>query len=108
MAAWHRRYNVSGTVHVGESVENWCRLLRQVLQTDDVAIIGHYSGAVSVFAFSPVADVVSCGHKDHDFWALVPGERSDWQQFAVTLAASLNAAGLPRSLVVHDGVLLLE
>lgn len=103
--AWHRRYNVSGSVQLGERVEDWCGVLRRVLRTDAVGTIGHFTGAVSVFAASPIADVASCGFEVHDFWALVPGIRSDWLRFVVELKSALTA-GLPCSLVVHDGVLV--
>jgi hypothetical protein len=119
MAAWHRRYNVSGTVHCGEiaeagvvvspsRVQDWCRVLRSVLQTEDVGTIGHFTGAVSVFASSPVGDVVSCGHDVHAFWALAPGERADWLRFGEALGSSLTTAGLAYSLVVHPSVLVKE
>ena len=108
MAAWHRRYNVSGTVHCGGRVEDWCRLLRCALQTDEVGTIGHFTGAVSVLAFSPVADVVSCGFEVHEVYALAPGERGCWRRFAAMLGAALTAADLPHSLVVHDTILVRE
>jgi hypothetical protein len=108
VAAWHRRYNVSGTVHLGDCVEDWCGVLRRVLQTDEVGAIGHFTGAVSVLASSPVADVVSCGFEVHEVWALVPGERPDWLRFAEGLESALAAAKLSYSLVVHDGVLIRE
>ncbi len=72
MAAWHRRYNVSGIVQCGGRVEEWCGVLRNVLQTDNVGTIGHITGAVSVFASSPDTDVVSCGFKVHEFWRWPP------------------------------------
>jgi hypothetical protein len=108
MAAWHRRYNVSGTIHCGDRVEDWCKVLRGVLQTEEVGTIGHYTGAVSALASSPVADVVSCGFEVHEFWALAPGERAAWLRFTVALESALTAAGLPYSLAVHEGVLVLE
>lgn len=76
MAAWHRRFNVSGTIHPGDRVEDWCGVLRRLLHTDEVSTIGHFTGAVSVYASSAVADVVSCGFEVHEVWALAPGERS--------------------------------
>src|SRR5687767_1647174 len=104
MAAWHRRYNVSGTVHCGARVDDWCRVLRSVLQTDEVGTIGHFTGAVSVLAFSSVADVVSCGFDVHEFRALARGDGADWIRFAATLEAALLTAQLPHSLTVHDDV----
>jgi hypothetical protein len=108
MAGWHRRYNVSGTVHCGDRVEDWCRVLRAVLRTDQVGAIGHSTGAVSVFASSPVADVVSCGFEVHELWALVPGDRADGLRFAAALESALSAVELPYSVVVHEGVLVRE
>jgi hypothetical protein len=99
---------VSGTVHCGNRLEDWCRVLRGVLRTDAVAMLGHYTGAVSVYAFSPVADVVSCGFEIHEAWVLAPGDRSDWVRFTEILGSALTAAGLPHSLVVHDAMLVLE
>jgi hypothetical protein len=97
---------VSGTVHCGGRVEDWCRVLRELLRTDSVGAIGHITGAVSVLAFSPVADVVSDGFEGHEFWALAPGERDNWLRFGASLASALAAAGLPYSLVVHETVLV--
>jgi hypothetical protein len=105
MAAWHRRYNVSGTVHLGERVEDWCRVLRGVLRTEEVGTLGHFTGAVSVLAFSPVADVVSCGFEVHEFLALAHGEGKQWLRFAAALESALTTAALPYALVVHDRLL---
>lgn len=105
MAAWHRRYNVSGTIHCGGRVDDWCCVLRKVLQTDNVGAIGHFTGEFSVMGFSPVADVVSSGGEVHDMWALCPGRRADWERFAQSLGTVLQAADLSFSLVVHDVVL---
>ena len=81
VVAWHRRYNVSGTAHCGDRLEDWCRVLRTLLGTADVGTIGHYSGAVSVFASSPVADLVSCGFERNDVCALASGHSGDWVHF---------------------------
>ena len=108
MAEWHRRYNVPGTVHCGDRVDDWCQVLRGVLQTEEVGTIGHYTGAVSVFAFSPVADVASCGFEFHEFWALARGDQAGRLRFAAALESALTAAELPHSLVAHDGVLVRE
>lgn len=103
MAAWHRRYTVSGTIHLGSRVEDWCGLLRRVLRTDEVGTIGHFTGAVSVLATSPVADMVSCGFEVHEFWALA----ADGSPFAAKLELALAATGLPYSLDVSGSVLVL-
>jgi hypothetical protein len=108
MAAWHRRYNVSGTIHCGQSVEDWCRVLRIALRTNDVVTIGHYTGALSVFASSTIADIASCGFAVHDFWALAHGERTNWLAFAVSLESALATLEMPYSLVVHEMILFLE
>ncbi len=119
MAAWHRRYNVSGTVHCGgrdeagvvaspSRLDDWCQVLRIVLQTEAVGVIGHFTGATSVLASSPVADVVSCGFDLHEFWALAPGGPADWLRFGESLGSALTAIGLPYSLVVHESVLVKE
>jgi hypothetical protein len=108
VAAWHRRYNVSGSVHCGWRVEDWCSVLRGLLKTEEVGAIGHITGAVSVFAMSPIADVVSCGFEVHEFWALAPGQRVDWFRFAASLESALAAAKMPHSLVVHEAVLTLD
>lgn len=108
MAASHGRYNVSGTVHCDGRVEDWCRVLHGILQTDQVGTIGHFTGAVSVLGFSPIADVVSCGFELHEFWVLATGAREDWLRFAALLESALTAAALPHSLVVHNAVLAKE
>lgn len=108
MAGWHRCYNVSGNVHCGERIDDWCRVLRNVFQTDEIGTIGHFTGAVSVFVCSPIGDLVSCGQDLHEFWALVSGERADWLRFAAILESALTAAALPYALTVHDLALELE
>jgi hypothetical protein len=101
---WHRQYNVSGTVHCDHRLDDWCAVLCCLLHTDDVGVIGHYTGAVSVFAFSPVADIVSCGFDIHDFWALVHGDPAGWRQFSDSLSSALTAAKLRYSQTVHEAV----
>jgi hypothetical protein len=95
-------------VHCGGRVDEWCCVLRDVLQLDDVGLIGHFSGSASVFAFSPIAGVVSSGLDDHEFWALAPDARENWLRFAASLESALVAAGLQYSLTVHEVVLVLE
>lgn len=112
---WHNPYNVSGTVHGGGCyegrarvsmghVEDWCGVLRAVLRTDNVGIVSHFTGAVSVFGSSSVASVVSSGFEVRDFWALVPGGRAEWERFGSALEAALTAAGLPFALFVYQAV----
>jgi hypothetical protein len=119
MAAWDRRYNISGTLHCGTSieaddvvspsrVEDWCGILRAVLQTDNIGILGHMTGAVSVYAASPVAFVVSSGWEIHNFWAFVPGERANWLRFGELLESALTEAAVPYSLIVHQAVQVLS
>jgi hypothetical protein len=112
---WHKPYNISGTVHCGGRyngwarvsmgrVEDWCGVLRAVLQTENVGIVSHFTGAISVFGSSPVASVVSSGFEVHDFWALVPGGRGEWECFGSELECALSSAGLPFALLVHAAV----
>jgi hypothetical protein len=107
LAAWNRQYNISGSVHCDANVEAWCDVLRQVLRTNDVGIISHFTGAVSVFAESSIGFVASSGFDNHDFCALVPGNRANWLRVAVSMEVSLTAAGVPYSLEVHDSLLTL-
>ncbi len=111
--SWHKPYNVSGTIHCGGRyegwtrvsmgrVEDWCGVLRAILRTDNVGTVSHFTGAVSVFGSSPVASVVSCGFEVHDFWALVPGGRAEWERFGRSLECALTSAGLPFALLVHE------
>jgi hypothetical protein len=107
MSNWHRQYNVSGTVDCGPQqsrVEAWCGVLRSVLCTDEIGTIAHMTGAISVFAFSAIGDVASCGHDVHEFWALARGSGDDVNDFAAALKSALEAAGLSYSLTVHDSV----
>jgi hypothetical protein len=105
VAAWHRRYNVSGTVHCdGRRLDDWCRVLRALLRTDDVGVMGYFTGQTGVFAFSSIADVVSAGSGVHEFHALVHGEPAGWSEFADALGSALSMESLPYSLVVHDAI----
>jgi len=115
VAEWHRQYNISGSVHCGGQVESgvavnpsrledWCCVLSRVLHTEIVGSIGHFTGDRSVYAFSAIADVVSCGSDIHDFWAMVYGEEVDRLEFAKALESALTTAGLPYSLVIHESI----
>lgn len=116
--AWDRRYNVSGAIVFGghhkngvathaTSVDDWCGVLRCVLQTDLVGMIGHFTGAVSVYASAPAASVVSSGFDEHDFWAMVSGERAQWIAFATSLQSALRVAEIRHSVSVQDTVQVL-
>ena len=116
--AWDRRYNVSGAIVFGAhhkngvathatSVDDWCGVLRCVLKTDDVGMIGHFTGAVSVYASAPVASVVSSGFDEHGFRAMVSGERAHWIAFASSLQSALRAAEIQHSVSVHSTVQVL-
>jgi hypothetical protein len=113
--SWHKPYNISGTVHCGGRydgwarvsigrVEDWCGVLRAVLRTDNVGIVSHFTGAISVFGSSLVASVVSSGFEVHDFWALVPGGRAEWECFASELESGLSCVSIPFALLVHETV----
>lgn len=104
MAAWHRRYNVSATVQCDDRLDDWCEVLRDVLRLDDVSYISHMTGDVTIFAFSPIADVASSGRDVHYVYALAHGERPMWLRFAGTLESALGALRMECSLIVHDTV----
>jgi hypothetical protein len=104
VAAWHRRYNVSGKVHCADRLDHWCAVLRDVLQLDDVSYISHMTGAVTIFAFSPIADVASSGSDVHYVHALAHGERPMWVRFVATLKSALAGIQMESSLMVHDAV----
>jgi hypothetical protein len=56
VAAWHRRYNVSGTVHCdGRRLDDWCRVLRALLRTDDVGVMGYFTGQTWPFTVDLMA-----------------------------------------------------
>ena len=104
MAAWHRRYNVSGTVHCPHRLEQWCEVLREVLQLDDVSYISHMTGEVTIFAFTPIADVASSGEDVHYVHALAHGERPMWARFVAALEAALAVIRMECSLTAHNAV----
>jgi hypothetical protein len=107
VAAWHRRYNVSGKVHCADRLDDWCAVLRDVLQLDDVSYISHMTGEVTIFAFSPIADVASSGSDPHYVYALAHGERPMWIRFFAILRSALAANQMESSLMVHDAVATL-
>ena len=108
MAAWDRRYNISGNVHLGEQLDAWCDLLRDVLDTENVGPLFHMTGATSVYALSSTAFVKSSGFDNHDFWAYAYGERAEWLTFAKSLEEALTSIAMPYSVTVHDSVLTLS
>ncbi len=107
MAAWHRSHNISGTVHILDRLEVWLQVARSVLETENVGPIGHTTGAISVVASSPIADLVSSGFEVHDYWVLVPGELAPRQAFVDHLEAALLGHNLSYSLTVHETVQML-
>jgi hypothetical protein len=104
VAAWHRRYNVSGTVHCAHRLDHWREVLRNVLKLDEVSFISHMTGEVTIIAFSTIADVASSGGDVHYVHALVHGERPMWVQFVDTLESALAAIRMECSLILHDAV----
>jgi hypothetical protein len=104
MAHWHRLYNVSGTVHCADRLDSWCEILRDALQLEYVSYISHMTGAVSIIAYSPIADVASSGHDVHNVFALVHGDRSQWLRFVVSLQSALGGVNVQYSLIMHDSV----
>ena len=108
MSDWHRRYCVSGSIQLDDRIDDWCALLRSILQIDSVGAISHYSGAKSVFAFSPIAEVVSSGFAVHEILALVPGQQIEWLGFVDVMASALRVNGFPNNLIVHEEIRVLE
>jgi hypothetical protein len=108
MASWHRRYNISGSVHCDGRLDDWCRVLRGLLRSGDVGVMSYFTGEKGVFAFSSIADVVSSGSDVHEMHALVRGEPASWSRFADALGSALSKESLPYSLVVHEGIQILE
>ena len=100
---WRQPYNVSGTIQVGDRLGE-LRQLVMMLKTRAVDEIGFYSGAWGVCGSSEVAEFSSIGNADHDFCALVPGERQEWLSFASELEFCLTTANFPYSIVVHTEI----
>ncbi len=102
---WYKAFNITGTVQCGERLDEWCALLNEVLKTDNVGIIGHFTGANTVCAGSNFGYLISTGFDIHDFLGYVPGEHGAWLQFGQTLEAALRDHGFPYSLVVHECIM---
>ncbi|HUE73306.1 MAG TPA: hypothetical protein VMP01_20680 [Pirellulaceae bacterium] len=98
---WRQPYNVSGTIQVGDRLGELRQLIMMLLKTRAVDQIAFYSEAHGIFGSSEVAEFASIGHADHNFCALVPGERQEWLSFASALEYCLVTADFPYSLVVH-------
>lgn len=103
--AWNKPYNISGSIHIGARVDPWCDVLRTLLRTKDVGVIGHYTGAFSVCAWPPRALVFSSGFDLHDLYVLVSGEKATWRSFANHLEVALTLAAFPYALIVHDRII---
>jgi hypothetical protein len=103
MAAW-KPYNVSGTIHVGDDINDLFCTALEVLQTEEIAVIGHYTGATTVGGRSQRAWFQSTGFDLHEFHALVAGERDQWLAFAADLEACLDRQGLPYNVTVHEKI----
>ncbi len=104
MDTWHRRYNVSGTVHCGNRLDRWCAILRDVLAVDDVSFISHMTGDDSIIVLSTVADVASSGNDVHFIHAYVHGEHPTWIRFVAAMKAALYKNNMECSLTAHDSV----
>src|SRR4051812_26964162 len=106
--SWHKPYNISGTIHCENRLGELCELLGALLQTTNVGIIGHFTGATTVAASSPIALVLTSGFDLHDVYVLVPGDPENWTRFGNRLEQELLRLGFPFSLVVHPITVNLE
>lgn len=100
--SWHKPYNISGVICCGERLDEICALYRELLDTADVGIIGHFTGAMSVYGHSPNVYFVTTGFETHDAYYHVAGERPAWLAFAARLEAALTRHDFPHELIVHD------
>jgi hypothetical protein len=98
---WYKAFNITGTVHCGQRLEEWCDLLRSLIQTE-VCVMGHMTGAITIGAESPIANFLSTGHDVHQFLFFVLGEHDAWVRFGQKLEESLTHHAFPFSLTVYE------
>lgn len=100
--SWHKPYNISGGIRCGDRLEQICTLYRELLDTDQIGVIGHYTGAFSVYGHSPEVSFITTGFETHDAYYLAAGERSAWLAFADRLKEALTRHDFPHELLVHE------
>ena len=99
--SWHKPYNISGTIQCGDRLDDICDIYREITKSDDVGLIGHFTGAISVYGQSPTVTFMTGGFDVHDAYFFVQGDRSNWLAFASKLGAALNRNAISHSLRVH-------
>ena len=102
---WHRPYNISGTIHCDDRLEELCDLVSQVLGTPDVGFISHFNGAITICGQGSSALFISSGFGLHLFYAHVAGNRPRWAAFAITLEEALTFNNFAYSIRVHDNTI---
>ena len=102
--SWHKPHNISGTIHCDDRLDDICDVYRELIESVDVGLIGHFTGAISVIGQSPTVSFMTCGFDMHDAYYLVDGERSDWIEFTAKLEAAFDLNGISYSLRVHDPI----
>jgi len=105
---WYKPYNISGTADIGDRLDTLVAIVRSVLRSEGVGLIGHFTGATTVCGHSDRALFISTGFKSRDFFAHVSGHHLDWLAFAHELEMLLQLADIPFSLVVHDHTINAE
>gem|GEM_PF-4284648 len=71
--SWHKPHNISGTIHCGDRLDDMCNIYRRVLESDDVFLIGHFTGAVSVCGHSQTITLITTGLDVHDAYYFCAG-----------------------------------
>ncbi len=102
---WWKPYNVSGTILIGNRLTTMCTLLRELLKTDQVERVEHFTGATTIACQSEIAEFISTGFERHEFYAHVFGIEVCWKRFAEDLEGGFLFANFPYSIVVHDQII---
>lgn len=99
---WHKPHNISGTIHCGDRLDDVCDIYREILGSDEIDLIGHFTGAVSVYGQAPHVTFITTGFDIHDAFFFVQGDRSAWLAFAAKLELAFDHTAIPYSLRVHN------
>lgn len=100
--AWHKPYNVSGSVEVGDRLNALLTIVGILLGTDRIGITSHFTGATTVCGQSDRALFISTGFEWREFFAQVSGNRQNRVKFARELENALQQAMFRYSIVVHE------
>lgn len=101
--SWHKPYNISGTIHVEDRLDELFGVFQEVIP-GHLELIGTYIGEFIISGGSKDTHMMSHGDEVREFYVRVAEEGPRLISFANRLEDCLNLADFPYTLVVHDKI----